>query len=136
VLVEDNLDDAELILRAFAKNHLANEIVVLRDGQEAVDWFFGGGGRPAVPPEVVLLDLKLPKLDGFEVLRRLRANEGTKRVPVVVFTSSREKADIARSYDLHANGFVQKPLALSDLVATVQRLGSYWLIANEPPPSE
>jgi len=138
VLVEDNPDDIELTLRAFAQNHLPNQIVVLRDGQEAVDWFFPSGGhsplQPSVMPDVVLLDLMLPKLGGFEVLRRLRAEERTRRLPVVVFTSSREEEDIAACYDLHANGFARKPVAFSDLIAAIRSLGLYWLTVNEPPP--
>lgn len=132
MLVEDNPDEVELALRAFEKNHFSHEIVILGDGEEAVDWF-ASGVRPALMPEVVLLDLNLPKLDGLEVLRRLRAKESTRRVPIVMFTSSGSETDIAACYEAGANGFVRKPLSFSALVAVVHRLGLYWLTVNEPP---
>lgn len=138
LLVEDNPDDVELTLRAFDRSHLANDIVVVRDGVEALDYLFLTGvhaGRdPALVPEVTLLDLKLPKLDGLEVLRRIRADERTRRMPVVVLTSSKEERDIVQSYDLGANSFVRKPVDFSEFVQAARQLGLYWLVLNEPPP--
>ncbi len=138
LLVEDNPDDVDLTIRAFQKNAIHTEVVVARDGEEALDYLFnacGNGSRnPATVPKVVLLDLKLPKLDGIEVLRRLRAEERTRRLPVVVLTSSNEQRDIVASYDCGANGFVCKPITFPDLVKAVGGLGLYWLHVNEPPP--
>jgi two-component system response regulator len=138
LLVEDNPDDVDLTIRAFQKNAIPAEIVVARDGEEALDYLFaacGNGTRnPAAVPNVVLLDLKLPKVDGLEVLRRLRAREGTRRLPVVVLASSNEQRDIVASYDAGANGFVCKPIIFPDLVKAVEGLGLYWLQVNEPPP--
>jgi len=138
LLVEDNPDDIELTLMAFARSRVTNEIIVVKDGQEAVDYMFGLGshaGRdPARMPEVVLLDLNLPKIDGLDVLRRIRADARTRRVPVVVLSSSREHQDIVRSYDFGANSFVQKPVDFSQFVEWARQLGSYWLVLNEPPP--
>jgi two-component system response regulator len=137
VLVEDNPDDVELTLRAFERNRLANAIVVLRDGAEALDYLFGTGehaGRDlSAAPEIVLLDLQLPKVDGLEVLRRIRADERTRRLPVIVLTSSREKRDVLRSYDLGANSFVRKPVDFVEFVGAARQLGLYWLELNEPP---
>ena len=138
LLVEDNPDDVDLTIRAFQKNNVRNEIVVARDGEQALDYLSAacanGGRYPAAIPEVVLLDLKLPKLDGIEVLRHLRADERTKRLPVVVLTSSNEEKDIVASYDFGANSFVRKPITFPDLVKAVEMLGLYWLMVNEPPP--
>ncbi len=138
LLVEDNPDDVDLTIRAFEKNNIRNEVVVARDGEEALDYLFAacanGGRTRATMPKVVLLDLKLPKLDGIEVLRRLRAREGTRRLPVVVLTSSNEQRDIVAAYDSGANGFVRKPITFPDLVKAVGGLGLYWLQVNEPPP--
>jgi two-component system, response regulator len=135
LLVEDNPDDIALTLRAFAKSNVGNEIVVARDGQAALDFLFAEGahaGREvAVTPEVVLLDIKLPKLDGLEVLRRMRADERTRLVPVVVLTSSIEESDIIRSYDLGANSFVRKPVDFVQFVEAAKQLGLYWLVLNE-----
>jgi two-component system response regulator len=137
LLVEDNPDDVDLTIRAFHKNAIHAEIVVARDGEEALDYLSAacakeGGGRAM--PKVVLLDLKLPKLDGIEVLRRLRADEPTRRLPVVVLTSSNEERDIVASYDFGANSFVRKPITFPELVKAVEGLGLYWLQVNEPPP--
>jgi CheY-like chemotaxis protein len=138
LLVEDNADDVELTLRAFRKSKILNEIVVVRDGVEALDYLFGTGthaGRdPKTNPEVILLDLKLPKIAGLEVLRRLRAEEQTRRIPVVVLTSSNEERDILASYDLGANSFVRKPVDFAQFVEAARQLGLYWLVTNEPPP--
>ena len=139
LLVEDNPDDVELTLRAFDKSKVANEILVARDGQEALDYLFATGmhkGRAgATLPEVVLLDLKLPKVDGFGVLRRLRSNEVTRRLPVVVLTSSNEQQDVLASYDLGANSFVRKPVDFGQFVEATRQLGLYWLVLNEAPPA-
>jgi two-component system, response regulator len=135
LLVEDNPDDVELTLRAFRKSKVLNEIVVVRDGVEALDYLFSTGasaGRdPNASPEVVLLDLKLPKVDGLEVLRRMRADERTRRIPVVVLTSSGEEKDILTSYDLGANSFVRKPVDFNRFLEAAQQLGLYWLVLNQ-----
>lgn len=138
LLVEDNDDDVELTLRAFGKNNIANEIVVVRDGEEALEYLFATGAHSApgamALPAVVLLDLKLPKLDGLEVLRRLRGDERTRRLPVVVLTSSNEQKDIVSSYDLGANSFVRKPVDFAQFIEAARQLGLYWLVLNEPSP--
>src|SRR5688500_8898817 len=127
LLVEDNNNDVELTLRAFAKRMLVNQMVVTRDGEEALDYLFAMGshiGRdPKIMPEVILLDLKLPKLDGFEVLRRIRADELTRRIPVVVLTTSNEEKDILASYDMGANSFVSKPVNFADFIEATRQLG-------------
>ncbi len=133
LLVEDNEDDVELTLRAFARSDLAPEIAVVRDGAAAVDYLLHRGAGAEVP-EVVLLDLKLPRLDGFEVLRRLRADERTRRVPVVILTSSDEEQDLAACYDLGANSFVRKPVDFARFLDAARQLGSYWLELNERAP--
>ena len=136
LLVEDNPDDQVLLKRAMKKNHLANEIVVANDGVEALDYLFGTGafdGRDtSLQPELVLLDLKLPKMDGHDVLRAMRADPRTKYIPVVVLTSSVEEADMIRSYDLGANSFVQKPIDFEEFVEAAAKLGLYWLVLNKP----
>jgi two-component system response regulator len=136
LLVEDNPDDQALLLRAMKKNRLANEIVVANDGAEALDYFFGRGafeGRDlSIQPELVLLDLKLPKVSGHEVLQAMRDDPRTKYVPVVVLTSSVEDADMLKSYDLGANSFVQKPIDFEEFVEAAAKLGLYWLILNRP----
>ena len=135
LLVEDNPDDVELTLRAFKRNGIANEVIVATDGEEALDYLFATGkhaGRdPSVMPTVVLLDLKLPKVMGLDVLRRLRADERTKRLPVVVLTSSNEERDIITSYDLGANSFVRKPVDFAQFLEAARQLGLYWLVLNE-----
>ncbi len=139
LLVEDNPDDEELTLRALSRNNISNEVVVVRDGQEAVDWLEGTGphaGRDVSEiPALVLLDLKLPKIDGLDVLRRLRANPRTALVPVVILTSSKEDRDRASGYQSGANSYVQKPVDFTSFVDAVRQLGMYWLMLNEPPPS-
>jgi len=138
LLVEDRVDDVELTLRAFEKVNVANEIVVASDGEEAINYLFGLGrhaGRdPNVMPQVVLMDLKLPKIDGLGVLRRMRADERTRRLPVVIMTSSKEESDVALGYNLGANSFVRKPVDFVQFVEAANLLGLYWLVINEPPP--
>ena len=137
LLVEDNPDDEALTLRALRRHNLANEIVVARDGQEALDFLFGEGeyaGRDAsVLPQVILLDLKLPKVDGLQVLERLRGDQRTRLVPVVVLTSSSEEQDMVRSYDLGANSYVRKPVDFEQFLEAARQLGLYWLVLNEVP---
>lgn len=137
LLVEDTDDDVVLTLRAFARSSIANEIVVVRDGEEALDFLFCTGahaGRDSSRmPMVVLLDLGLPKINGLEVLRRIRADQRTRLLPVVMLTSSREEQDVISSYDLGANGFVRKPVDFLEFVEAVNSLGLYWVLLNEPP---
>jgi len=139
LLVEDNQDDEELTLRALSRNNIGNHVVVVRDGQEAIDWLEGTGphaGRDvADTPALILLDLKLPKVDGLDVLRRLRANPHTEMVPVVILTSSKEDRDRASGYKSGANSYVQKPVDFTEFVDAVRQLGMYWLMLNEPPPA-
>ena len=137
LLVEDDSADAELTLRAFKARNFANQVFVARDGAEALDFFFGDGSHPlrdiGVVPKVVLLDLKLPKVDGLEVLRRLRADDRTRRIPVVILTSSREEPDIAAAYRLGANSYIVKPVDFEAFARAVSEVGLYWLLLNEPP---
>ena len=138
LLVEDNPDDEALTLRALKKNNIMNEVIVAHDGAEALEYLFGTGkftGRNTdFIPQVVLLDLKLPKVDGLEVLRRLRADQRTKLLPVVILTSSTEEQDRIKGYDLGANSYVRKPVDFSQFIDAVRQLGLYWLILNEAPP--
>ena len=138
LLVEDNPDDEALTLRALKKNNIRNEVVVAHDGAEALDYLFCTGayaGRdPTVMPAVTLLDLKLPKVDGLEVLRRLRADERTKLAPVVILTSSTEEKDMISGYSLGANSYIRKPVDFGQFTEAVGKLGLYWLLLNEPPP--
>jgi two-component system, response regulator len=139
MLVEDNADDEALTVRALKKNKIMNEVVVARDGVEALEYLFGEGayaGRDANElPQVVLLDLKLPKLDGLGVLRRLRADDRTKLLPVVILTSSNEEQDRMQGYGLGANSYVRKPVDFAHFVEAAKQLGLYWLVLNEPPPA-
>jgi len=137
LLVEDNPDDEALTLRALKKNNILNEVIVARDGAEALEWIFGHGryeGRDTtLMPQVILLDLKLPKVDGLEVLRELRSDVRTRVVPVVILTSSREEQDLVTGYGLGANSYVRKPVDFSHFVEAVRQLGLYWLVLNELP---
>ena len=137
LLVEDNADDEALTVRAFKKNNIRNEIVVARDGVEALDYLFGTGahaGRDTQQtPQVILLDLKLPKLDGLEVLRRIRNDPRTKLLPVVVLTSSKEESDLINSYSLGGNSYIRKPVDFNQFMEAVRQLGLYWLVLNETP---
>lgn len=138
VLVEDNANDEELTLRAFRKSNIANRIVVVRDGAEALDYFFLRGahaGRlPSEVAQLVLLDLKLPKIDGLDVLRALRADDRTRLIPIVVLTSSAEDRDLLRCYGLGANSYVRKPVDFTQFVEAVRQLGLYWLVINHAAP--
>jgi two-component system, response regulator len=137
LLVEDNADDEALTMRAFKKSNLKNEVVVVRDGVEALDYLFGTGdfeGRDlSVMPHLILLDLKLPKIDGLEVLRRLRADPRTKLLPVVILTSSKEQEDLINGYSLGANSYVRKPIDFNEFMSAIQQLGLYWMVLNEFP---
>jgi two-component system response regulator len=136
LLVEDNPDDEALTLRAFNKNRIGNAVIVARDGVEALDYLFGNGhhaGRDlSIMPAVVLLDLKLPRVDGLEVLRRIRANERTSLLPVVILTTSKEQQDIYEGYNLGANSYIRKPVDFEKFIQAVGQLGLYWLALNEP----
>jgi two-component system response regulator len=138
LLVEDNPSDEKLTVRAFKKSGVSNDIFVVRDGAEALDYLFGTGkfdGRDtAALPAVMLLDLKLPRIDGLEVLRRVRADERTRCLPVVILTASKEHEDIARGYSLGANAYVRKPVDFAEFAEAAKTLGMFWLLLNEPPP--
>lgn len=137
LLVEDNPDDEELTRLAFEESHVANELVVARDGQEALDYLLMTGKfadrKPEGNPQLVLLDLKLPKIDGLEVLRRIRSEEKTKILPVVILTSSKEESDLVASYTLGVNSYIQKPVDFTQFLDAVRQLGLYWLVLNETP---
>lgn len=139
LLVEDNPDDEALAVRALKKNHVLNEVIVVRDGVEALDYLYGTGkyeGRDvAKQPEVILLDLKLPKVDGLEVLKRIRSDERTKYLPVVVLTSSSEDKDLVESYKLGANSYIRKPVDFQQFSDAIQQLRLYWLVLNVPAPN-
>ena len=138
LLVEDNPDDEALTIRALQRNNIMNEVVVARDGVEAMDYLLAAGahkGRDVTDlPQVVLLDLKLPKMDGLKVLRRIRADDRTKRLPVVVLTSSKEDQDLLDNYNSGANSYIRKPVDFTQFSEAVRQLGLYWLVLNEPPP--
>jgi two-component system response regulator len=138
LLAEDSARDAELALDALADHHLANEVVHVRDGAEALDYLYRRGeyaGRSNGEPAVVLLDLKMPKVDGLEVLRVIKSDPDLKRIPVVVMTSSREEGDLLRSYELGVNAYVVKPMKFQEFVEAIRHVGSFWAVINEPPPS-
>jgi CheY-like chemotaxis protein len=138
LLVEDNPSDVELTIRAFERSHIVNDLVVAEDGQEALDYLWGKGkweGRDISDlPALTLLDLKLPKVVGLEVLRRIRAEVRTHRIPVVILTSSKEEQDVAASYDLGVNSYIRKPVDFKQFASAAEQLGLYWLLMNEPPP--
>ncbi len=138
LLVEDNPDDEELTLRALRQNNIVNKVNVVRDGVEALDYLFCQGAHktrdPLQKPAIVMLDLKLPKLDGLEVLRRLRADKRTRLIPVVILTSSKEEQDLIQGYSLGANSYIRKPVDFKQFVNAVGQIGLYWLVLNEPPP--
>ncbi len=138
LLIEDNPSDIALTKRALEKARIANQLVIAEDGQEALDYLLGTGahaGRDATdPPMLTLLDLKLPKIPGLEVLKRLRSDARTRRIPVVILTSSNEEQDVAGSYDLGINSYIRKPVDFSQFAQAVEQLGLYWLVLNEPPP--
>ena len=138
LLVEDSADDEALTLRALTRNNIGNEVVVARDGEEALDWIFCRGKHasraPGDLPALVLLDLKLPKVDGLEVLRRIRDNPDSRLVPVVILTSSREEHDRLHGYLSGANSYIRKPIDFAHFVEAVRQVGLYWLVLNEPPP--
>jgi len=131
LLVEDNPDDVDLTIRAFRRNNVSNEIIVARDGVEAIDYLMG---ENTSLPIIILLDLKLPRVDGKEVLRKIRSTERTKLLPVIILTSSREEEDIIDSYNLGANGYVRKPVDFLEFTEAIKALGLFWLLWNEPPP--
>lgn len=140
LLVEDNPDDVVLTLRAFRKNNILNRVVVVEDGEQALDYFFGPGREGGLPrgdiPQVILLDLNLPKVSGLEVLKKLREREETRLIPVVILTSSREERDMVEGYSQGANSYIQKPVDYLQFHEAVRRLGIYWLVMNVPPPVE
>lgn len=137
LIVEDNPDDELLVLRALRQNRLANEIVVARDGVEAMDYLLGRGvyadHDTRLMPQLILLDLKLPRVDGIQVLRQIRAHERTKLIPVVVLTSSDEDRDVTASYELHVNSYVRKPVDFNQFVEAIRHIGLYWLVLNQVP---
>jgi len=133
LLVEDNSDDEVLTIRALKKNKIANNIIVARDGAEAIDILFGSGTGSPLLPELIILDLKLPKIDGFEVLKRIRSEERTKFVPVVILTSSNEEQDLLAGYGLGANSFIRKPVDFVEFVEVASNIGLYWLVFNKSP---
>jgi len=139
LLVEDNPDDVTLTERALKKSHILNKLIVARDGVEALDYLFGTGTWASRDlshmPEIILLDLKLPRVDGLEVLKRIRADPTTKLLPVVILTSSKEESDLISGYALGANSYIRKPVNFNQFVDAVRQLGLYWLVLNEPPPS-
>lgn len=137
LLVEDNPTDAELCIRALKKNNLANKLVWIKDGEEALDFIFACGKyadrNKEKNPKVILLDLRLPKVDGMEVLRKVKSEERTKTIPVVILTSSKEDRDIAESYKLGVNSYISKPVEWGEFVRVITELGLYWLLLNKPP---
>jgi len=139
LLVEDNPEDVELTVHALRREKLANRIEVARDGEEALDFLFCRGAYAQrtfeAPPHIVLLDLKLPKVDGMEVLRAVKTDPRTKAIPVVILTASREERDLVEGYHLGANGYIQKPVGFDEFRSIVKQLGLYWLVVNEPPPA-
>lgn len=140
LLVEDQADDEELTIRALGKNNTLHKVVVVRDGAEALEYLLGrgptAGCRESAMPHLILLDLKLPKVDGFEVLKRLRTDAQTRFIPIVILTGSQEEEDLIQSYKLGANSYIRKPIDIGDFSRSVQQLGLYWIAINEPVPAE
>jgi two-component system, response regulator len=140
LLVEDNAGDAELTVHALRSDKLANQITIVRDGEEALDFLYCRGAyehrRPCKPPRLVLLDLKLPKVDGLEVLREIKSDPRTKAIPVVILTASREEKDLIDSYQLGVNGYIQKPVDFEQFRQTIKQIGLFWLVVNVPPPTD
>lgn len=134
LLVEDNENDVILALRAFKRNNILNEVIVAKDGEEALDLLFGNQDNDVLMPALVLLDLKMPKLSGLDVLKRMRNHSSTKNLPVVILTTSNEEDDIVRSYNFGANSYIRKPVDFEGLVEAVGQLGLYWLVLNQPLP--
>jgi len=137
LLVEDNIDDAEMTIDAMRKNNLANKLIHMVDGEEALDFLFGTGkfiGRDInLRPKLILLDLKMPKVDGMEVLERVKSNNATKKIPVVILTSSKEDPDVSRCYELGANGYIVKPVEFDGFIKAVSEIGMYWMLINHAP---
>ena len=137
LLVEDNMDDAEMTIHALRKNNLTNKLIHVKDGEEALDFLFGTGnfiGRDVnLKPSLILLDLKMPKIDGLEVLEQVKSNEATKKIPVVILTSSKEDPDVSKCYELGANSYIVKPVEFESFIKAVSELGMYWMILNQPP---
>lgn len=137
LLVEDNADDAEMTIHALRKHNLANKLIHMKDGEEALDFLFGTGkfaGRDlSIKPSLILLDLKMPKVDGMEVLGKVKSNEDTKKIPVVILTSSKEDPDVTRCYELGANSYIVKPVEFEGFVKAVSEIGLYWMLINHPP---
>ena len=135
VIIEDNPNDAELMVRTLKKNQLANNLIVIEDGEQAIDYLFQKGryadNKLSVLPKVIFLDLKLPKVDGLEILKQLKSNNRTRKIPVVIVTSSKEDPDISEAYKLGANSYVVKPVNFDDFIKTINQLGLYWLLVNE-----
>jgi CheY-like chemotaxis protein len=138
LLAEDNANDVELTLAALRSNHVANEVIVVRDGAEALDYLYSRNrfaGRPLDHPGLILLDLKMPKVDGVEVLRQVKSDPQLKSIPIVMLTSSREEHDVIRSYNLGVNAYVVKPVVFKEFMEAVKALGQFWAVVNEPPPA-
>jgi two-component system response regulator len=137
IIIEDNESDADLVIRALKKNNIANKVLVIKDGEEALDYFFYKGKwaerPPGHNPKMVLLDLKMPKVSGIEVLRKLKADERTKIIPIIMLTSSKEDPDVKECYSLGVNSYVVKPLKFDEFIKAVSHLGLYWLVINQPP---
>jgi len=137
LLVEDDMDDAEMTINAMRKNNLANKLIHMKDGEEALDFLFGTGkfiGRDLnLKPRLILLDLKMPKVDGIEVLDKVKSNNATKKIPVVILTSSKEDPDVNRCYELGANGYIVKPVEFDSFIKAVSELGMYWMLLNHAP---